>query len=92
LKAIYDVSGWSGVLGAELERLRSEDPREGYSPSRVYAAQLAAQLGESDRAFQYLEEALEYRLIGVSHLKVDPLLFPLRKDRRYGDLVRRAGL
>ncbi|HVR44374.1 MAG TPA: tetratricopeptide repeat protein, partial [Thermoanaerobaculia bacterium] len=92
LRAIYDVSGWSGVLRAELEQLRSEDSHGGYSPSRVYAAQLATQLGESDLAFQYLEEALEHRLIGLSYLKVDPLLSPLRKDRRYEDLVRRAGL
>lgn len=55
-------------------------------------ARLAAQLGEPDLAFRYLEEAPQFRLIGVSYLKVDPMLAPLRGDRRYTDLVRRAGL
>jgi hypothetical protein len=92
LKAIYEASGWVGVLRHELERMRARDPQGGYSPAKVYIAQLAAQLGETDLAFASLEDAMKQRLMGFAYLKVDPLLAPLRRDPRYEDLVRRAGL
>lgn len=50
-----------------------------------------AALGESDRAFEYLERAFEARPTGLLSLKVDPVYDPLRSDPRFDDLVRRMG-
>ena len=91
-RGIYETSGLSGVLRAELDLMRSRDQKGKYSAMKIYIAQLAAQLGDKNAAFEYLEEAFQFRLIGLSHLKVDPLLEPLRRDARYVDLLARTGL
>ena len=92
LRGIYETSGWAGIIRAELDLMRSRDQKGKYSTRKVYMAELAAQLGDKDAAFGYLEEAYQFRLIGLSHLKVDPLLAPLRNDARYTDLLARTGL
>src|SRR5690606_13114374 len=89
---IYKTSGWNGVLDAELALMRSQDMPGEYSTRKVYIAELAAQLGENDVAFHYLDEALKFRLLGFSYIKVDPLLEPIRTDPRYSKLVARANL
>lgn len=91
-KSAYERAGWAGVLRAELDMRRSRDIIGAYSQSKYYIATLAAMLGEKELAFQYLEEAFEYRLIGISFLKIDPLIDGLRDDPRFDDLVKRAGL
>jgi adenylate cyclase len=49
-------------------------------------------LGDLDRAFQKLEEALSDRSAGLIYLHVDPAYASLRGDPRYDDLVKRIGL
>ena len=46
-------------------------------------------LGEMDRAFEWLDRALEARALYLLHLKVSPLYDPVRGDPRYQDLVLR---
>ena len=89
---IYETLGSNGVLRAELDLMKSRDQKRKYSTRKIYMAQLATQLGENDAAFEYLDEAFRFRLIGLSDLKVDPLLAPLRGDARYGELLARTGL
>ena len=48
-----------------------------------------AGLGEKDQAFEWLEKAYEEHDQGLSFLKVDPTLDPLRSDPRFQDLLRR---
>ncbi|MEX0709186.1 MAG: winged helix-turn-helix domain-containing protein [Woeseia sp.] len=57
-----------------------------YQIAEVYAA-----LGNADRAFRWLETALEHRDPGMAEIKVDPLLASLRSDPRYADLLARLG-
>ena len=68
-----------------LEELRGSaiDPT---SVAYVYAA-----LGEADAAFEWLEKAYERRSLGVTWIRVDPSLDPLRSDPRFQDLLRRIG-
>jgi TolB-like protein len=50
------------------------------------------ELGDLDRAFQKLEEALAARSAGLVYLHIDPAYASLRDDPRFGDMVRRVGL
>src|SRR5690606_26256649 len=84
---IYRTSGWNGVLGAELALMRSQDQPGKYSTRKIYIAELAAQLGENDLVFHYLGEALEFRLLTFSYIKVDPLFDSIRSDPRYAKLI-----
>ena len=63
-------------------------PRDGHSHAAI---------GDNDRAFYWLEQGYEHREMvshddGLTILKVDPLLAPLRSDPRFGNLLRRIGL
>ncbi len=71
---------------AELERISKS---RYVSPYYMGTAHLA--LGERDRAFEYLERALEERSHGLTFLRIDPSLDAVRSDPRYADLVRRVG-
>jgi serine/threonine-protein kinase len=49
-------------------------------------------LGEADRAFDWLDRALEDRRGWLAYLKVEPLLDPIRGDPRFGRLLERMRL
>ncbi len=55
-------------------------------------AWLYLELGETDRAFELLEEAYEMKERMLLDLKVDPVWDPIRSDPRYTDLLQRMGL
>lgn len=55
-----------------------------YGAALVYSG-----LGEKDQAFEWLEKAYKAHSNGMSYLKVDPALDPLRSDPRFRDLLRR---
>jgi tetratricopeptide (TPR) repeat protein len=92
----YSVFGYQGALrqcAQETEQLQAA--KRIFVPG--YLAELYAMLGDKDRAFYWLREGYEHRDRiavdgGVSLVKTDPLLDPLRSDPRYKDLLRRAGL
>jgi tetratricopeptide (TPR) repeat protein len=58
-----------------------------YGIALVYAG-----LGEKDEAFAWLEKAYKARDKGLTSLKIDQCLDPLRSDPRFQDLLRRVGL
>jgi hypothetical protein len=51
-----------------------------------------AELGEKDRAFQWLNTNYQERDWWLLGLKTDFLLDPLRSDPRFAELVRKVGL
>ena len=77
-------------LVAELERIDREKQLEYVPPFRLIWAY--AGVGDNDRAFASLERDYEMGSDRMIWLNVDPLLDPLRSDRRFTDLVRRIGL
>jgi hypothetical protein len=58
----------------------------------VAFAMLHAGLREADRAFEWLDRAVEDRRGWLAYLKVEPLLDPLRGDPRFGRLLERMRL
>jgi len=67
--------------------------RDGRYVSADAIAMVAAALGKYDLAFEWLETAVTERDSNLLwNLKVDPVLAPIRADRRYGDLLRRTKL
>lgn len=73
----------------QLNHLK-KDSKEGYvSPKYFVLAYL--QIGEKDRAFEWLEKAYEERGEVLLYLKVDPRFDPLRSHPRFADLLRRIG-
>lgn len=57
-----------------------------------YVAGAWGALGEFDRAFAALDEAVDARSAGLIYLHVDPIYDPLRGDPRYGRLVEAVGV
>jgi TolB-like protein len=72
---------------AKLIRHVSKDEIGRYEIALVYAG-----LGDKDDAFAWLEEAYKTHSEGLTNLKIDPCLDPLKSDPRFNDLVHRVGL
>ncbi len=73
---------------AALEALQVRGARnDAYQIAEVYAWR-----GEKDRAFAWLRRAFEQRDAGLTQVKIDPLLAPLRADARFGTLLREMRL
>ena len=69
---------------AQLAKLKaSVGDAAAYQYAEVYA-----QWGDAPKALEWLEKALRLRDPGLSDLKVDPLLDPLRKEPRFQAVMR----
>jgi tetratricopeptide (TPR) repeat protein len=80
----------AGRVREARECLRKLKQRSNADKVGTYeVAFIHAGLGEKDQAFEWLEKAYEARDQGLSFLKVDPTLDPLRSDPRFQDLLRR---
>jgi len=87
-KRVYATSGWKGLTLNRIERASNPAKKDFYDPYGV--ADAYAKLGESDKAFRWLERTYAEQ-IPMSFLMVDPDLDKLRSDPRYTDLVHRIG-
>ena len=74
----------------DLSESREAESRRYVSPYTVAA--IYAGLGDKDQAFKWLEQANEERDVWLMNLKVDPVFAKLRSDKRFQDLLTRAGL
>ena len=75
---------------AILERLEAE-AHEHYMRSEVLAMGYAA-VGDFDRAFACLEQALQARSAGLIFVHLDPGYEPLRADPRFDEVVKKVGV
>ena len=55
-------------------------------------AEVYADRGESDKAFEWLNRAYEQRDAGLRSLKIDPYLKSLSHDARYADILKKLRL
>lgn len=76
---------WKARLEQELEEAKTEGPAT-YDLAEIYA-----QLGDKDRAFEWLEKAFEQRTYFMMYIKVAPNLDPVRSDPRFTEMLRRIG-
>jgi len=74
----------------DLSESREAESRRYVSPYTVAA--IHAGLGDKDQTFKWLEQANEERDVWLMNLKVDPVFAKLRSDKRFQDLLTRAGL
>jgi TolB-like protein len=72
---------------AQLEEHVRKDGLGRYEIALVYAG-----LGQRYEAFQWLEDSYKAHDEGLTNLKIDPCLDPLRSDPRFDGLLRRVGL
>ncbi len=102
-KAGGDNAHWLGHLGNAYARagdtiaarrviakLVNHVPRD--SVGRYEIALVYAGLGDKQKAFAWLEESYKAHDEGLTNLKLDPCMDPLRSDPRFTDLMRRVGL
>lgn len=74
----------------DLGESEGADTRRYVSPYTVAA--IYTGLGDKGQAFKWLERAFEERDVWLMNLKVDPVFAKLRSDKRFQDLLTRAGL
>ena len=70
----------------ELEQRVQKDGLGRYEIALIYAG-----LGDKDQAFAWLAKSFAAHDKGLTYLRIDPCLDPLRSDPRFQDLVRRVG-
>ena len=89
LAVAHYVRGDRAAADAALADLIANAAREGfaYQIAEVYALR-----NEKDKAFEWLQTALDDRDAGMLGLLTDPLLRGLRDDPRYKNLVAKVGL
>ena len=86
----FHSAGWKGALTKAIEA-RQLQRKTGYSsPYRI--AELYADLGDKDHAFQWLNTAYQERDYFIIGLRTDFLLDPIRSDPRFAELVKKVGL
>jgi hypothetical protein len=96
IQRAFEASGYHAAIrqwAKEMEHL--QDTHQAFLPANLAMAYTI--LGDLDRAFYWLEQALMHREMtsfdeGVFYLGAEPLYDPLRSDPRFEDLLRRVGL
>jgi TolB-like protein/Tfp pilus assembly protein PilF len=86
----YAAAGNRDAALGKLSEL-NELARQSHVPPYHYAI-VNAGLGDNDRAFEWLERAVEKHSVDLFTLKVEPMFDRLRSDARFTDLLRRVGL
>jgi TolB-like protein/DNA-binding winged helix-turn-helix (wHTH) protein len=88
----FAKAGYKGALRAITQGMEGY-LRRGKYVSKVLLAHFYGELGDRDRAFDWLEKAYQDHDTSFQFLKVDPLWGEnLRSDPRFQDLLRRVGL
>ncbi len=85
IRESFANGAWPGFLRKITEQ------RTGLKLYPYFVATLFAELGEKDKAFATINEAIETKDQHTNQMKVDPFMDPLRDDPRFKEVLRRAG-
>ena len=88
--AAFERGGRQAFFHKWIEDMQTENTHSIDVP--VGIAVMYAQLGDRDRAFEWLNEAVERRVSIVTSINVEPTLDSLHDDPRWDALLRRIGL
>jgi tetratricopeptide (TPR) repeat protein len=91
LREAFQKQGERGYWQKRLEFAMAEITNSQYQ-SPIYIAVLYGQLGDNDKAFEWLETAYKERSSSIFSIKVNPRFIPLRSDPRFASLLIRMGL
>jgi TolB-like protein/tetratricopeptide (TPR) repeat protein len=86
---VYARQGRVSDAQAAIELMKQEIARSGiggYEIALIYAG-----LGDRNNAFVWLERSFDSRDKGLTYLRIDPCLDPLREDPRLENLIKRVG-
>ena len=90
LGVAYAAAGRRGAAEQVIEELLDRSRTEYVSP--LWLADITTQLGERDRAFEWLERAYAARTQALISLGVSPMYDSLRRDDRFTSLLSRIGI
>lgn len=90
LRQAYTASGINGYWQKELELANEQAQQRPAGTLRM--ARIYTELGDRDRAFEWLEKAYGERHSLLVFLKVNPMFEALHSDPRFANLVQRIGL
>lgn len=86
---IYAREGKVREAQAIIEEMKQEIEKTGIG--RYEIALIYAGLGDKDNAFKWLQVAFQTRDKGITFIKADPCLDPLRSDPRFNNLIAQVG-
>jgi hypothetical protein len=86
----FESNGWRGALTKGIQ-VREAQRKSGYWSAYTIGS-LFADLGDKNKAFEWLNTAYEERDASLLGLKTDYLLDPLHGDSRFTELIRKVGL
>jgi serine/threonine protein kinase len=86
----FRAAGWKAALTNGIE-VRQAQRKTGYSSAAVIGG-LYSDLGDKDRAFQWLDTAYRERDYWLIGLRTNFLYDPLRSDPRFPEIEQRVGL
>jgi TolB-like protein len=90
--AIQRGDGGAALREAQLDAALAELVAKDRNFLAYQIAEVHAWRGERDKAFEWLEIALDHHDTGMLSLLIDPLMRGLRHDARYNDLVAKIDL
>jgi TolB-like protein/Tfp pilus assembly protein PilF len=85
IRESFAKGDWQGFL----RKITEERTRLKLYP--YFVATFFAELGEKDKAFALLTEAIETKDQHTGQMKVDPYMNPLRDDPRFQEVLKKAG-
>ena len=91
LDAGYRVGGWPAAARKGIDALVAQRKAKTNYLAPYVIAQLYADLGDKDHAFEWLNVAYQERNLWIPNMPTDYALDPLRSDPRYKELVRKVG-
>ena len=88
----FDEGGVSGYLRWQIKRDEQAEKEKAESGRMWNIAQCYARLAEIDKAFEWLEKAVQRRHGSMISIQVHPWLDSLRSDKRYGEILKKMNL
>ena len=88
----HATSGWNGVLAKNLELLRAGYKTDRHDPKCWPGLLLASLSGDKEAALKFASDGFRNRDLWIPFMLHDPAFEVARKDPRFGELVRNAGL